>query len=141
MKKIAAATLAVATVLSLGACSSMRSSSNEPDVDVVVFPGVGSAEQLQSGCWATFFDERNFNGGSLTLIGPVELKTLDRGSAQQLKRDIKSVITGPRATLTLYEKQFLSARSVGFQPASRETGLMEKLGFGGRVESMQLRCS
>ena len=141
MKKTAAATLVVAAALSLGACGSMRSSSNEPDVAVVLFPGVGTAEQLQSGCWAIFFDERNFNGGSLTLIGPVDLKTLDRGSAQQLKRDIKSVITGPRATLTLYEKQFLSARSVGFQPATREAGLMEKLGFGGRVESMQLRCA
>ena len=140
MKKIAAATLAAA-FLALGACSTTRSAADDPDVAVVLFPGVGSNEQLQSGCWATFFDERNFNGSSLTMIGPVELKTLDRGSAQQLKRDIKSVITGPRATLTLYEKQFLSARSVGFQPASREAGLTEKLGFGGRVESMQLRCS
>jgi len=139
MKTIVAATLAVAAALSLGACSSTRS--NPSDVDVVLIPGVGSAEQLQAGCWATFFDERNFNGSSLTLIGPADLKTLDRGSAQQLKRDIKSVATGPRATLTLYEKQFLSARSVGFQPATREAGLVEKLGFGGRVESMELRCS
>jgi hypothetical protein len=140
MNKIAAtATLAVAAAVALGACSSTRS--NDPDVDVVLLPGAGTAEQLQSGCWATFFDERNFNGSSMTLVGPVELKTLDRGSAQQLKRDIKSVITGPRATLTLYEKQFLSARWVGFQPATREAGLMEKLGFGGRVESMQLRCA
>ena len=141
MKKIAAATLAAVAFLALGACSTTRSAADDPDVAVVLFPGVGSAEQLQSGCWATFFDERNFTGSSLTMIGPVELKTLDRGSAQQLKRDIKSVVTGPRATLTLYEKQFLSARSVGFQPATREAGLMEKLGFGGRVESMQLRCS
>ena len=41
----------------------------------------------------------------------------------------------------LYQKQFLSARSVGFPPGSRETGLVEKLGFGGRIESMQLRCA
>ena len=141
MKKIVAATLAVAAALSLGACGSTRTAANDPDVAVVVFPGAGTAEQLQSGCWATFYDERNFSGSSMTLIGPVELKTLDRGSAQQLRRDIKSVITGPRATLTLYEKQFLSARWVGFQPATREAGLVEKLGFGGRVESMQLRCA
>ena len=138
MKKTFAATLAVAAAISLGACSSTPSTG--PDVDVVVIPGVGSAEQLRSGCWATFFDERSFNGSSLTLIGPVELKTLDKGSAQQLKRDIKSVATGPRATLTLYQKQFLSARSVGFQPETREAGLVEKLGFGGRIESMQLSC-
>ncbi len=138
--------LAVATT-ALAACSSMSPSSATPmagaasvDTDIVLFPGTGAAEQLASGCWATFFDERNFSGSSLTLVGPSDLQTLDKGAAQQLKRDIKSVATGPRATLVLYQKQFLSARSVGFQPGSRESGLVEKLGFGGRVESMQLTC-
>ena len=106
----------------------------------MVLPTVGAGEQMRNGCWASFYDERNFNGGSLTLIGPVELQTLDKGSAQQLRRDIKSIVTGPRATLTLYEKQFLSARWVGFTPDSREPGLTEKLGFGGRIESMKLSC-
>ena len=138
--------LCAAAVASLAACSSMsggsRSTAGPTDVAtaVVVLPTVGAAEQMRSGCWASFYDERNFSGGSLTLIGPVELQTLDKGSAQQLRRDIKSIVTGPRATLTLYEKQFLSARWVGFTPDSREPGLTEKLGFGGRIESMQLRC-
>ena len=144
--------LASLAVASLAACSSMgggggRSSSGygagSADVDtaVVVLPTSGAAEQMRAGCWASFYDERNFNGDSLTLIGPVELQSLDRGSARQLKRDIKSVVTGPRATLVLYEKQLLSARSVGFQPDNREPSLVEKLGFGGRIESMRLTCS
>lgn len=144
-----AASLAVAA---LAACSttggsSTRSSSGyasgmaEPDTAVVVLPTAGAAEQMRAGCWASFYDERSFKGDSLTLIGPVELSTLDKGSARQLKRDIKSVVTGPRATLVVYEKQLLSARSVGFQPNSREAGLAEALGFGGRIESMRLTCS
>ena len=144
--------LATLAVAALGACSSMggtgtRSSSGygpgSADVDtaVVVLPTSGAVEQMRAGCWASFYDERNFSGDSLTLIGPVELTTLDRGSARQLKRDIRSVVTGPRATLIVYEKQLLSARSVGFQPDSREAGLAEKLGFGGRIESMRLSCS
>jgi hypothetical protein len=142
------ASLAVAA---LAACSSMgggqRSSSGydagSADVDtaVVLLPTAGAAEQMRAGCWASFYDERNFNGDSLTLIGPVELRTLDKGSARQLKRDIKSIVTGPRATLVVYEKQMLSARSVGFQPNAREGGLAETLGFGGRIESMRLTCS
>lgn len=147
--KIRLTLLALATT-TLGACSSMNSTVGSPtgttaaaDVDtaIVLLPGSGAAEQVRSGCWATFFDERNFGGSSLTLVGPADLRTLDKGAAQQLKRDIKSVVTGPHATLVLYEKQFLSARSVGFQPDSREAGLAEKLGFGGRIESMQLRCA
>ncbi len=137
--------LALATT-ALAACSSMGSkpaSADAVQVDtaVVLLPGTGAGDQIASGCWATFFDERNFTGSSLTLVGPAELQTLDKGAAQQLKRDIKSVATGPRATLVLYQKQFLSARSVGFQPGSREAGLAEMLGFGGRIESMQLRCN
>jgi hypothetical protein len=137
--------LSAAALASLAACTSMGSGSRsgaaaEPDSAVVVLPTSGAGEQMRSGCWATFYDERNFGGSSLTLIGPVELQTLDKGSARQLKRDIKSVVTGPRATLTLYEKQFLSARWVGFTPDSREPGLAEKLGFGGRIESMKLSC-
>ena len=142
--------LAALAVAALGACSSTsstRSSSGyssgmaEPDTAVVVLPTSGAAEQMRAGCWASFYEERNFVGDSLTLTGPVELKTLDQGSARQLKRDIKSIVTGPRATLVVYEKQTLSARSVGFPPNSREGGLAEKLGYGGRIESLQMTCS
>ena len=143
--------LATLAVAALGACSSTssgtRSSSGyasgmaEPDTAVVLLPTTGAAEQMRAGCWASFYDERNFIGDSLTLIGPVELQTLDQGSARQLKRDIKSIVTGPRATLVVYQKQTLSARSVGFQPNTREAGLAEKLGFGGRIESMQMTCN
>ena len=143
--------LATLAVAALGACSSTgsgtRSSSGyasgmaEPDTAVVLLPTAGAAEQMRAGCWASFFDERNFIGDSLTLIGPVELHSLDQGSARQLKRDIKSVVTGPRATLVVYQKQMLSARSVGFQPNTREAGLAEALGFGGQIESMRMTCS
>jgi hypothetical protein len=133
---------ALAALSALAACTSTRTAapSATTETAVVVLPTAGAGEQMRSGCWASFYSERNFSGDSLTLIGPVELQTLDKGSAQQLKRDIRSVVTGPRATLTLYEKQFLSARWVGFTPDSREPSLAEKLGFGGRIESMKLSC-
>ena len=133
---------ALAALAALAACTSMRTAEPASTVDtaVVVLPTSGAGEQMRSGCWASFYGDRNFSGDSLTLIGPVELQTLDKGSAQQLKRGIKSIVTGPRATLTLYEKQFLSARWVGFTPDSREPSLAEKLGFGGRIESMKLSC-
>ena len=142
--------LATLAVAALGACSSTsstRSSSGyssgmaEPDTAVVLLPTTGAAEQMRAGCWSSFYEERNFIGDSLTLIGPVELQTLDQGSARQLKRDIKSIVTGPRATLVVYEKQTLSARSVGFPPNTREAGMAEALGFGGRIESMRMTCS
>ena len=136
---VAAAALVSACTMSGSAANRMATGADE--TAVVILPNAGAAEAVQSGCWATFYDERSFNGSSLTLVGPVELQSLDKGSAQQLKRDIRSIVTGPKATLVVYERQFLSARSVGFQPNSREPGLAEKLGFGGRIESMRLTCS
>ena len=141
IRKIAASAVFAAAALS--ACSSMRGGSTEssgPDTAVIVMPTTGAAAAMQNGCWASFYDERSFAGDSLTLVGPAELQTLDKGTARQLRRDIKSIATGPKATLVLFEKQLLSARSVAFPPSSREAGLVEKLGFGGRIESMQLTC-
>ena len=143
--------LATLAVAALGACSPTGGSGTrgsagyasgmaEPDTVVLVLPTAGAGEQMRTGCWAAFYEEPNFNGDSLTLIGPVELQSLDQGSARQLKRDVKSVVTGPRATLGVYQKQMLSARSVGFQPNTHEAGLVEALGFGGRIESMQMTC-
>jgi len=139
---IALTIAAFAALATLAGCTVTRTAAPASTTEnaVVVLPTSGAGEQMKSGCWASFFSDRNYNGDSLTLIGPVELQTLDKGSAQQLKRDIKSIVTGPRATLTLYEKQFLSARWVGFTPDSREPSLAEKLGFGGRIESMKLSC-
>lgn len=133
--------LAAVATASLAACGSMNSSATDVDTAIVLLPTSGAQTAMQSGCWASFYDERSYSGDSLTLVGPTELQTLDKGAARQLKRDIKSIVTGPRATLVLYQRQFLSARSVGFQPGSREPGLVEKLGFGGRIESMKLSCS
>ena len=142
--------LAALAVAALGACSTTsgtRGSSGyasgmaEPDTVVLVLPTAGAGKEMRAGCWASFYEEPNFNGDSLTLIGPVELQSLDQGSARQLRRDVKSVVTGPRATLVVYQKQMLSARSVGFQPNTREAGLVEALGFGGRIESMRMTCS
>ena len=144
MRNVARTTALALTLAALGACSSMKTgstASSGPDTAVVVLPTANAAAAMQAGCWASFYDERSFAGDSLTLVGPVELQTLDKGTARQLRRDIQSVVTGPRATLTVFQKQLLSARSVAFPPQSREPGLVEKLGFGGRIESMQLTCS
>ena len=144
-RRTTTAVLAALTLAALGGCTSMRGGSSTastgPDTAVVLMPTSGAAAAMQAGCWASFYDERGLTGDSLTLIGPTELQTLDKGTARQLRRDIKSIATGPRATLVVFEKQLLSARSVAFPPDSRERGLVEKLGFGGRIESMRLTCA
>ncbi len=129
----------------LGACAQAPATPpaapNQPDPVVLMVPVQVTSPELESGCWAQFYDQRNFAGDVMTLLGPAELTTLDNGTGRQLKRDIDSLVVGPRAMLTVYQHQGFRDRSVAFEPNAREGGLISKLGFGGRIESMRLDCA
>ncbi len=138
----------VAALASTG-CSSMMKSDNlqtstgdtRPEPVVMVIPVQLSDPALQSGCWAQMYDERNFSGNFITLAGSGEIQSADKGSGKELKRHIDSLVTGPKATLRVYEHAMFKDRMVSFGPNSRERGLITKLGFGGNIQSLQLECS
>lgn len=136
--------LASAAALALGACGSTppaTTADNQPDPTIVLLPIQVSDPALRSGCWAQFYTQRNFQGDMLTLIGPAQVVSVDKGTAQKLKRDLDSVSVGPRATLQVYQHAMFRDRAVTFPPNSREGGLIRQLGFGGRIEAMKLSCS
>lgn len=150
MKKLSLG-VSLAALLALGACSNMPGSSkstansmpaadNQPDPTVLMVPVQITDPALRSGCWAQFYSKRNFEGDMLTLVGPANLLSLDKGTARELKREIDSVSVGPKARLDVYEHAMFKDRTVSFAPNSREGGLIRKLGFGGRIEAMKLSC-
>lgn len=145
--------LASACALALCAASSMAQSSTDsaktnksgsddvPDSFVLIVPMQLSTQTMSSGCWAEFFTEKNFKGDVTTLLGPTELRGFDKSAGRQLKRDMDSLIVGPKATLTVFEHQMFKDHSVQFQPDSKVGGLTQKLGFGGRIQSLKLDCA
>src|SRR4051794_4852837 len=63
----AVALVALAACSSTGGSGTRGSSSyaspmGEPDAAVVLLPTVGAAEQMRAGCWASFYEQPNFNG-------------------------------------------------------------------------------
>ncbi|MGJ7556741.1 hypothetical protein ACSFBI_22345 [Variovorax sp. RB3P1] len=141
-------TLLIAGALALGACASNAPTAstasgidNQPDPTILLVPVRIQDPALASGCWAQFYSKRDFQGDFVTLVGPAQVQSMDKGTARQLKRDIDSVSVGPRATLDVYEHAMFKDRTVSFAPNSREGGLVRKLGFGGRIEAMKLSCS
>ena len=114
---------------------------NEPAPVVLLVPVEVSDPAMKGGCWAQFWDERNFKGDMFTIVGPMQLNATDKGSAKQLHRNLDSVMTGPKATLTVYEHKLFKDKSVQFNPNTKEPGLVKKLGFTGRIESMKLDCA
>jgi hypothetical protein len=114
---------------------------NQPAPVVMLVPVQVSSPALEAGCWVQFYDERNFKGDMLTLVGPLDVGDFDKSSGRHFKRNVDSLVLGPKATLTVYEHQMFKDKSVVFQPNAREAGLIKKLGFGGRIESMKVNCS
>ena len=129
-----------ATALAAVACSA-QTTPNQPEATVLLVPVLVTDPALASGCWAQFYSKRDFNGDVATLVGPAGFVSLDKGIARELKREIDSLVLGPKATLTVYEHALFKDGAVTFPANSREAGLVQKLGFHGRIESLRLDCT
>lgn len=134
-------TLAMTTSFSQTSAKPAQATDNQPAPVIMLVPVEVSNKALESGCWAQFYDERNFKGEMVTVVGPTSIASQDKGTGRQFKKSIDSLVLGPKATLKIYEHQMFKDKSVEFAPNSKEAGLIKKLGFGGRIESLQLQCA
>ncbi|MGH6648407.1 hypothetical protein [Aquabacterium sp.] len=124
-----------------GAASSPgQAGDNRPEPIVVMVPLEISSQALASGCWVQFYDDQDYKGTMLTLLGPAEFYSWDKTSGRQFKNSIDSLVLGPKAHLQVFEHRMFKDRTVQFSPNSREASVVKKLGFGGRIESMKLIC-
>ena len=112
----------------------------ETELILMLVPVEISSPAMQAGCWAQLYDERNFKGDTFTMAGPIVIASTDKASGRQMRRNIDSLMIGPKATLTVFEHRLFKDRSVSFGPNTKEAGLIKKLGFSGRIESLKLDC-
>lgn len=110
------------------------------DMIILVVPAQGQDAALQSGCWVRLYEERSFKGDASTLLGPVQVDALDKGTARRLHRGIDSVEVGPKAMLSVYEHKAFKDRFLQMGPGSREPNIASKLGITGRIESLRVDC-
>ena len=112
----------------------------ESELILMLVPIEISSPAMQAGCWAQLYDERNFKGDTFTMAGPIVIASTDKAHGRQMRRNIDSLVIGPKATLTVFEHRMFKDRSVSFGPNTKEAGLIKKLGFSGRIESLKLDC-
>jgi len=134
--------LALASVASgaIGAASESKTE-NQPAPLLLLVPVEIANPGMQSGCWAQMYDERNYKGEILTIVGPMQIDTVDKTGGRALRKSMDSLVTGPKAKLVVYEQKMFKDKSVEFGPNTKEGGLVKKLGFRGRIESMRLDCA
>lgn len=141
--KLSHTAVLAATLLAANPSYSQQPSDATPKETELIFmlvPIEISSPAMQAGCWAQLYDERSFKGDTFTMAGPIVIASTDKASGRQLRRNIDSLVIGPKATLTVFEHRMFKDRAVSFGPNSKEPGLIKKLGFSGRIESMKLDC-
>lgn len=115
--------------------------SNDPATGVaygvLVVPfQVSTNEQLNSGCWTRLYENPDFGGSALTVVGPLDLATLD-GTLAQDWNGADSIVTGPSARVMAYDEENFGERLVTVEPGTRNaeiTGPFEK------IESLKVSC-
>ncbi len=132
--------LASAAFASFGQGGSPAATTTQPEPVIMLIPIQVSNDALRSGCWVQIYDEREFNGDMVTLVGPLEFESFDKGSGRQLKQGIDSLVTGSKATLRVYEHQMFKDRTIEIGPDTREGSLLRRLGAGGSIQSLTLEC-
>ena len=141
--KLSHTAVLAATLLAVNPSYSQQSpdaTPKESELILMLVPIEISSPAMQAGCWAQLYDERSFKGDTFTMAGPIVIASTDKASGRQLRRNIDSLVIGPKATLTVFEHRMFKDRAVSFGPNSKEPGLIKKLGFSGRIESMKLDC-
>lgn len=137
--------LLVCTVLCAAVHASLAAPASAPAqegaVMITLMSGTAHHAAIREGCWVQLYDERDFKGDAVTLLGPLSLQVLDRGAGRSLHRNLDSLEVGPKATLTVYEHRMFRDRSVNFTAGTREASLIKRLGFSGRIESLKVDCA
>ena len=114
---------------------------NQPAPMVMLVPVEISMPAMKSGCWAQIYDERNFKGEIFTIAGPIQLDSTTKSAGRHFKSNADSLVTGPKAMLTIYEHQMFKDKSVTFEPNTKEARLTQRLGAAGRIQSLKLDCA
>ncbi len=56
-------------------------------------------------CWVEIYDDTQFKGKHIRLKGSVKLKNLIKVQGSNWDKKIESIVVGPKATLTVFEKK------------------------------------
>ncbi|MCI5072320.1 hypothetical protein MRY82_05195 [bacterium] len=147
MKKIIAVSIMMATLftLNLSFADDHKKKSdekyNDKAIDKYVTIYTYQALAMDEGCWATFYDKKNFKGANLTLAGRYSLGDIDF--------DLKpysfggypdSVKVGEKATLHLYGDENYKDLDYTLK-ANASVKKLKMIPVWDKIESVRLTCN
>ena len=112
----------------------------EAPITVMVPVEVSKNLATDKGCWAKLYDKKNFEGGSLLLIGPINVERMIEPFGSNWKNKVRSLETGPNANFIIYNNQNFRNEDKFIDPNKRIPDLSKKMRFFDNIRSMQLNC-
>lgn len=98
-------------------------------------------DRLADGCWARVFENRDFGGSVLTLVGPVSVPRVEATVAGDWD-GADSIVTGARATVHVYGEEGFRDRSTVIREQNRIADLNAVTGgLFGTAESLRVTCT
>jgi len=110
---------------------------------VLLLIPVNAPEQNQwkkKGCWAKFYDDQNYGGDNLTLIGPVDMAEMTGPFGIDWKGKISSVEIGPKARVLVYDNDHFKDLVTTFKPGQKSPDVSKKMGFFDEFGSVKIAC-
>ena len=127
-----------------GSTSSGKGGTRQPDVyGVLVVPlHYASNDRLADGCWVRLYENPEFGGSNLTLVGPVDVADLKRTAAHDWN-GVDSLVVGSAARVTAYENESFRDKAVTIDAGKRVPHLRNKdeVSYLGRLESVRVACT
>jgi hypothetical protein len=110
---------------------------------VLLFVPVNAPEQNQwkeKGCWAKFYDDQNYGGDSLTLMGPIDMADMTGPFGINWNGKISSVETGPKTRVLVYDNKNFQDLVATFKPSQKSPDVSKKMGFFDEFGSVKIAC-
>ena len=109
---------------------------------LVMVPVQVSKEEMgmDKGCWVKLYDRKDFQGDSFTLVGPIDLPKMVGPFGFNWENKIRSLETGPKANLTIYDNENFRDQDKFIDPNKKIPDLSKKMGFFDNFRSMMLSC-
>jgi hypothetical protein len=113
----------------------------EVPVLVMVPVQVSKSEMgMDKGCWVKLYDKKDFQGDSFTLVGPINLPEMVGPFGFKWENKIRSLETGPKANLTIYDNRNFRDQDKFIDPGKKVPDLSKRMGFFDDFRSMMLSC-
>ena len=95
---------------------------------------------MDKGCWVKLYDKKDFQGDSFTLVGPIDLPKMVGPFGFNWENKIRSLETGPKANLTIYDNENFRDQDKFIDPNKKIPDLSKRMGFFDDFRSMMLSC-